>query len=132
MTIKGQFQGTFTVTGGGVPGKTLLLLVAGVAVAVWIATHILVIGLVLALLIILIAAAAFVLRRQSDRDTEAIARQAAALQAEVEEERQLAAPRSLTVINVNDGGHLHLEAAAPTVPVVRHATVDGAVVREHR
>jgi hypothetical protein len=110
------------------PGPVLTV-IAVAAIVLWLLTEILILAAILAGVLLLLAGAVLYLRRTSDRDTEALARQSAGLRAEVAAERQHAAPKSLTVVNVQSGAHVHL-TSGETVAGHIAPPVPGAVIRE--
>ena len=109
--MRGGFQGEWW-TYSRVPLKPIAAVIGAAIAVAWIAAHRILVATIVAVTFALIGAAVVFLRRTSDRDAEALARQSAGLCAEIAAET--AAPPRETQIHYHGGTHLHIgEGADP-------------------
>lgn len=128
--MRGGFRGEWW-TEPGVRLGPVVAVIAAVAFVLWLMTVILIVAAILAGALLLLTPVVLYLRRSSDRDgdRELLARRGAAVRAEAEHDQQAAAPKSLTIVNVQAGAHVHL-TSGETVAGHIAPPVPGAVIRK--
>jgi hypothetical protein len=124
-------NGTWKVTdgGGGHGGRLALVAVAVAALVSWLATVLLILAIVAVTVVIALVGGVLLLRRLNTREgSEELARQAAALHADV----ALQAARPAVVNHYHGGTHMHLGPGADAAAIIRQAAQSGTVVPEIR